>query len=60
MLSSGARGRRLLIEDLSRSKSTGPDNSITLHVCPATVSFSSARMLRSSGDSGRASRSPVT
>ena len=50
--SRGARSSRPAIEARSSPVSSWPWTRMTLQVCPATVAFSRARMLRSSRDSG--------
>jgi hypothetical protein len=55
--SSGPRSRRDAIDAVSRSGSISPSSTMTLQVCPATVSFSRLRMSRSSDESRPTSRS---
>src|SRR5437764_3111520 len=58
--SSGAREMREASIALNRAAEIPSRSMITLQVWPATTSFSSARMLRSSGDSGRTGASIVS
>src|SRR5437016_3728141 len=53
MENSGARCRREVIEARRTSGSIPSPSTITLQVCPATVSFSSPRTLKSSADRRR-------